>query len=172
LWYKIKLQGRIEMDGMTPPSGEVRRQVQAAFEKLMISREGERTDVYKDSRGLLTVGIGHLVLPADKLELGDVISQERVSALFAADGADALDAAWKQAGQAGIASTAFIPYLASVNFQLGTAWTRTFPHTWQMIVDGKYQDAADALNGTLWQKQTPVRVRDFQDALRALPPKP
>jgi hypothetical protein len=35
-----------------------------------------------------------------------------------------------------------------------------------MMCDGQYAQAADALNGTLWQQQTPVRVTDFQAALR------
>jgi lysozyme len=147
-------------------------QIETAFRNLMMLREGCRTTVYSDSRGLPTVGIGHLVVPADNLQLDDVISMDRVNALFASDSGGALSAAWAQAGQAGIRSTDFIPYLASVNFQLGTNWTTTFPNTWQMIVDGHYDDAAGALEGTIWQHQTPVRVQDFQTALRALPPKP
>jgi lysozyme len=145
---------------------------QAAFEKLMALREGRENQVYKDSLGKLTVGIGHLVLPNDNLRLGEVISDAQVDAFFAQDGAKALAAAQSQAAEAGIGSTDFVPYLASVNFQLGVKWTETFPDTWQMIVGGRYQDAANALDGTLWQRQTPVRVTDFQGALRALPPKP
>ncbi len=155
----------------TQPSPDVQNQVATAFRKLVELREGCRTTVYADSRGLPTVGIGHLVVPADDLRLGDVISEDRVNALFADDSRDALAAAWAQAGQAGITSDAFIPYLASVNFQLGTGWTQKFPNTWKMIVDGQYDAAATALDGTLWQQQTPVRVQDFQQALRALPPK-
>ena len=152
-------------------SQEVQNQVETAFRQLMVLREGERTTVYRDSRQLPTVGIGHLVVAADNLHLGDVISEDRVDGLFAADSADALAAAWAQAGQAGITSSQFIPYLASVNFQLGTEWTTKFPHTWQMIVDGHYDDAANALDETVWQQQTPTRVKDFQTALRALPAK-
>ena len=80
-----------------------------------------------------------------------------------------MSAARSQAAEAGITDTAFLPYLASVNFQLGTAWTGTFPNTWRMIVDGRYEDAAKALDGTKWAQQTPVRVKDFQGALRKLP---
>jgi lysozyme len=79
-----------------------------------------------------------------------------------------MSAARAQAEEAGITDSAFIPYLASVNFQLGTKWTAKFPRTWKMIVDGAYADAANALDGTIWAKQTPVRVKDFQDALRKL----
>jgi len=141
------------------------------FEKLMANREGRRNDVYKDSLGKSTVGIGHLVVPSDHLKVGDRITDEQVTSLFEKDTAPALRAANSQALEAGITDTSFIPYLASVNFQLGTGWTAKFPHTWKMIVDGNYEDAAKALDGTLWARQTPVRVNDFQNALRRLPAK-
>ena len=111
-------------------------------------------------------------MAGDKLKVGDVITDAQVSAFFQKDGAAAMSAARSQAVEAGISDTGFLPYLASVNFQLGTAWTGTFPNTWKMIVDGRYEDAAKALDGTMWAEQTPVRVKDFQDALRKLPPKP
>ena len=140
-----------------------------AFEKLMALREGRRNDVYLDTLNKPTVGIGHLVVPGDNLEVGDVITDAQVSAFFQKDGAASMSAARSQAAEAGITDTAFLPYLASVNFQLGTAWTGTFPNTWRMIVDGHYEDAAKALDGTKWAQQTPVRVKDFQGALRKLP---
>src|ERR1700676_4148519 len=102
-------------------------QEDAAFERLMISREGKRNTVYRDTRGKPTVGIGHLVMPADNLRVDDVIDDARGDAFFRQDGAAALAAARTEATQAGITSSAFIPYLASVNFQLGTKWTATFP---------------------------------------------
>jgi lysozyme len=144
----------------------------AAFEALMKLREGVRNTVYLDSRNKPTVGIGHLVLPEDDLTVGDTITDAQVDAFFQQDGAAALAAARTEAVQAGITSSDFIPYLASVNFQLGTKWTATFPNTWKMIVNGQYAAAANALNGTEWAEQTPVRVQDFQGALRALPPRP
>jgi GH24 family phage-related lysozyme (muramidase) len=147
------------------------QQEDAAFEKLMALREGRKLTVYRDSLGKPTVGIGHLVLAEDQLKLGDTITDEQVDALFEKDGAAAIAAARSQAVTAGITDSALIPYLASVNFQLGTNWTATFPHTWKMIVDGDYENAARALDGTSWAKQTPVRVKDFQDALRRLPEK-
>jgi len=146
-------------------------QEEAAFENLMALREGRRTTVYRDSLQKLTVGIGHLVLDEDDLKEGDTISDKQVDTFFRKDSAAAMAAARSQASEAGITDSTFIPYLASVNFQLGTHWTATFPHTWKMIVDGDYESAAQALDGTVWAKQTPVRVKDFQDALRRLPTK-
>src|SRR5947209_10680166 len=108
----------------TMPSADDQDKVEVAFRNLMMLREGCETKVYLDTRNLPTVGIGHLVVLADHLKVGDVISNDRVNALFKVDSADALDAAWRQAAQAGITSLDFIPYLASVNFQLGTGWTK------------------------------------------------
>jgi lysozyme len=147
------------------------QKIQDAFRKLMILREGERLEVYQDSRGLLTCGIGHLVTAADDLALGEAITQDRSDDLFAADGRAALDAAYEQAADAGITSTAFIPFLASVNFQLGVAWCHEFPQTWACIVAGEYEQAAVDAGESEWARQTPVRVLDFQTALRELPPK-
>jgi lysozyme len=142
-----------------------------SFEQLMRKREGVKTKVYLDSLKKPTVGIGHLVTPADKLKVGDVITDKQVSDFFKVDGAKAMAAAKSQAAKAGIKDGQFVVYLASVNFQLGTGWTRKFKNTWQMIMDGKYSDAAKALDGTNWAKQTPVRVKDFKKALLDLPEK-
>ncbi len=45
-------------------------------------REGIRLTVYRDSKGLATVGCGHLVVPADNLKVGDKITQARCDELF------------------------------------------------------------------------------------------
>lgn len=141
------------------------------LEHLLALREGDKSVVYHDSRGLLTVGIGHLVVPNDHLRLGDKLTQAQVDALFAKDSADAMAHATAQAAQAGITEPTFLPYLASVCFQLGDAWTKEWPHTWAMICAGEYEKAADSLDNTPWDKETPLRVEDFQDALYNLPPK-
>ncbi len=139
-----------------------------AFKRHLLVREGKRNVVYRDSLGKPTVGVGHLVLPGDNLKVGDKITDEQVNAFLDKDARGAWDAANRQAAEAGITDGCFIVALASVNFQLGTGWTKKFPSTWNMIKKGQYNEAANALNGTLWAKQTPVRVQDFQKALRDL----
>lgn len=141
------------------------------LEKLIASREGRDNTVYLDTKGILTVGIGHRVLPEDHLKKGDVISDEFVDAYFRKDSAGALHAALLQMQEAGITDQHFIPYLTSVCFQLGNAWTKNFLATWDLICVGEYEAAAARLSTTLWAHQTPVRVADFQGALRRLPPK-
>jgi GH24 family phage-related lysozyme (muramidase) len=141
------------------------------FREHAKSREGYSTKVYLDSLGKPTVGIGHLVTEEDELEVGDEISAERVNEFWLRDSMMAFNASVKQAEEAGICDFCFVAAMASVNYQLGTGWRKKFPVTWALIVAGRYNDAADELDKSLWKKQTPVRVRDFQMALRALPPK-
>jgi GH24 family phage-related lysozyme (muramidase) len=141
------------------------------LEALLRLREGCKYKVYMDSRNKPTVGIGHLVTSADKLKLGDEIDDARVSAFFKKDSAKALSAAKSQAAKAGISDGQFVVYLASVNFQLGTNWNHTFKKTWDLIMKGEYEEAAKEAGKSSWNSQTPVRVKDFQLALRALPEK-
>jgi lysozyme len=47
--------------------------------------EGYRTSVYKDSVGLLTVGVGHLVLTRENLSEGDKVSDQQIQQWFDAD---------------------------------------------------------------------------------------
>lgn len=54
--------------------------------------EGLELTVYKDSIGLPTVGIGHLIKPSDNLKVGDRITQEEAMRLFKEDAATAVSA--------------------------------------------------------------------------------
>ncbi len=55
------------------------------FYTYIYDREGYRTDVYKDIYGNDTVGIGHLVVPADNLSYKDTISHDQVKQYFYED---------------------------------------------------------------------------------------
>jgi GH24 family phage-related lysozyme (muramidase) len=143
----------------------------ATFQGLLKLREGCRLIAYLDSKGRLTVGIGHLVLPIDGIRLGDTITQARVDTLFQKDAASALLSAMSLCKQAGIASQNFLPFMASVCFQLGDEWPKKFPSMWALVVKGDYAGAALDAGTTAWAKETPVRVADWQGALHALPRK-
>lgn len=135
-------------------------------QQILHLREGFRQDVYRDSLGYLTVGIGHKVLVNDNLEFGQVISKERVWQFFYADVAKAFDAAKKQAKQLGKYTPEMIAALTSVNFQLGTNWTQTFYTTWPALLRGDWYTAEQNLRQSKWYKQTPVRVEDFITEIR------
>jgi lysozyme len=52
--------------------------IDAAGIAFLKREEGVRNHVYRDSRGLPTVGVGHLIRPEDNLAVGDVITDEQV----------------------------------------------------------------------------------------------
>ncbi len=146
-----------------------------SLKNLLLLRECKNNKpamkVYKDSVGVLTVGIGHKVMPSDKLKLNDEVDQARVDAFFKADTAEAVAAANFQANKAGIKDPQFKIYLASVNFQLGPAWYKKFRATWKLIMEGDYEGAAQEAAKSKWARQSKVRVKDFQKALLKLPQK-
>ena len=129
-------------------------------------REGERLTVYQDSLGKPTVGVGHLVKTEDNLKIGDQITKTRSDHFLKQDVAKALDAAYKQADELGKHSEDFILALTSVNFQLGTGWTKKFYNTYPKLVSGDFEGAIEGFKKSKWAKQTPVRVNDFVKAIR------
>jgi hypothetical protein len=97
----------------------VPEQLVQSFKRHMIPEEGNRNDVYPDKRKIPTVGIGHKVVPADKLKLGDVISDARKEALWRQDSEKALRATLQQMKDAGIRDPRFVNPLASVKLPTG-----------------------------------------------------
>lgn len=138
------------------------------WEKHAVLREGKRLDVYKDSLGKLTVGIGHLVTPKDGLKKGDTITEAQCRKFFIEDSKIAEAAALAQAEEIGVKYDWFIAALISVNFQLGAKWKKKFKYSYPAIVNGQYDFAIRSLRDSLWYKQTPVRVEDFIQALERL----
>ena len=121
-----------------------------SFAKEMIKEhEGLKLKVYKDTKGLLTVGYGHQIdadspLDIRSLKEGDVISQERADQLFDMDFDDHSNAAKQIPGffkatkkqQAG---------LIDLTFNMGPNWYKSFPNFVKAFDEGDYQEAAKQL---------------------------
>lgn len=117
---------------------------------------------YKDSLGKLTGGYGHLQKAGEEKV---VVTQELADKWLEEDLKAARKAALQDAEQLPFYTEELLDTLVSVNFQLGTSWEMKFPNTFQLMKDGKFDEAAWALESSLWAKQTPIRVRDLQRAL-------
>lgn len=68
---------QMEVDPTVRRSAELLR-VSESMKQAMVEEEGARNVVYRDVAGYPTVGVGHLVRPADGLRVGDHVSQERI----------------------------------------------------------------------------------------------
>jgi len=132
-----------------------------------IIREGVRYHVYLDTLDKPTAGIGHLLTKQELKEykVSDPVSKKQVDIWFEQDSQTAERAALQQAKEIGIETDWFIAALISVNFQLGTNWTRVFKTTYPAIVRHDYDLAIKNLRKSRWYRQTPVRVEDFIHAL-------
>jgi len=144
----------------------------------MKKREGYRTDVYLDTLGKPTCGIGHLLTAEEKEQypVGTVVDELIIKHWYLDDITKALVAAENQAKEMNVDGDDIIVALTSVNFQLGTNWTKKFPTAWMYLINGDYDEAIDEILfsnkekkiHSRWYKQTPVRVYDFIDAIEQL----
>lgn len=151
---------------LTSTNKNVEQQAYAAIRDALIKTEGYRNDVYKDTRGFLTVGIGHLVTKKDNLKLGQVITNAQVEKFFKADSDSAFKAAVSQAKELGKYNADMIVALTEVNFQLGPFWRSKFPNTWSLLKSGKKDAVIRNLKNSAWNRQTPVRVQKFAEAIQ------
>ena len=162
-------QAQIPRQQPRPVAEDTPTREREAFKKHVVPFEGDEDVVYLDSKGYPTVGIGHKVVPADELKVGDRISAARKDAFWKSDSQASLNAAKAQMRLAGIKDDdAFLAPLASVNFQLGTGWHKEHMKTWDLIEAGKYVAAAREAQNSIWFQDTPARVRAFQSELLKL----
>ena len=137
-------------------------------------REGNEECVYLDSLGKPTCGVGHLLTERERqvYQVGDKVSEEQRTAWLEADAAKAWEAAAQQMEDLDIDDTEFIIALGSVNFQLGTRWMNKFPSAYKALKNKDYDEAIKQVSTgsgkdgqSKWKEQTPVRVKDFTDAI-------
>jgi GH24 family phage-related lysozyme (muramidase) len=168
----VQAPGLLKQD----PNEEMRQTFRKKIQDHLVLREGNKEKSYLDSLGKLTAGIGHLLSPeeAKLYPEGTVVPEEIRNNWFEADSAKATKAAYDQAQE--IQAPSLIPALTSVNFQLGTAWTEKFPTAYEHLKNGNYESAIQEIENTSegsgklsnWNKQTPVRVKDFVASIREL----
>lgn len=129
---------------------------------LVKRREGLVLHWYLDSLGKKTGGYGHLYRKGDP----DSFDQTQANTWLEGDIGAARTAAQKQFDQLPYQTQSLLDVLVSVNFQLGTSWFKTFKKTWAYMIAGDYPKAAAEAQDSDWFRQTPVRVKDLQQALQ------
>ena len=132
-----------------------------AIMKMIKDHEGTRYEPYKDSMGLWTVGVGHLI--GDGKTLPDSwnrkFSQEEVDSMFAKD----FDYHSKAASQ--------IPgydklnnkgqgALTDMTFNMGPAWANKFPRFIDALKSGNIFSMVSELQTSAWFKQVGRRAMD------------
>lgn len=117
--------------------------------KFIKDSEGTKDKVYKDSGGLPTVGVGHLVTPSDKLKVGERISEEKINDFYSADLRKAEAAAKNLAGNTQLSQDEF-DALTDLTYNVGPGkLSRTnSPGLNKAIAAGDYEAIANQLRYT------------------------
>ena len=137
------------------------------LQEFLESREGKRYDVYLDSVGKPTVGIGHLVLKEDNLKVGDRVTEEQIASWFDNDIKKALNNALVQCQALNIHDEEIVNIFTSANFQLGD-FKKVFNNTFYLIKNKKYAKAILNIAISKWMQQTPIRAGDMISAITKL----
>ena len=137
------------------------------LKKMIIAHEGIRYEPYKDSLGLWTVGVGHLIGDGKSLpqEWNRKFSQEEIMQLFEKDYQHHRTAAERIPGF-GKFNSMGQGALTDLTFNMGPAWIKKFPNTAKQIEAGNAGGAASGLQDSLWYKQVGRRGPAIVDMVK------
>jgi GH24 family phage-related lysozyme (muramidase) len=130
------------------------------IKKMIIDHEGKRYEPYKDSLGLWTVGVGHLIGDGKTLppEWNRKFSEEEVMAMFEKDYA-------KHKKQAESNVPGFSKFdsmgqaaLVDLTFNMGPGWPKKFKNTSAKLGAGDTEGAAEGLTNSAWYGQVGRRA--------------
>lgn len=129
--------------------------------KMIIRHEGMKDMPYKDSLGLWTIGVGHLIGDGKTLppEYNRKFTQAEIMKMFDDDFEHHAKAAEKipgyskanQGGQGG---------LIDLTFNMGPTWYKKWPNFVKKLSEGDFKGAADELAGSKWAQQVKSRAQE------------
>lgn len=126
--------------------------------------EDERPCVYRDSKGLLTIGVGRLV---DKRVKGAGLRPDEIAYLLNNDIDDRIDQLTRRLPWFQNLDDARKGVLLNMAFQMGVEGLLGFEHTLSLVRDGKYDLAAHAMLMSKWATQdTPARAARLAEQMR------
>jgi lysozyme len=129
------------------PSGD-----DASVMAMIKKHEGVRDTPYKDSVGLWTVGVGHMIGPTLPPEWNKKFSPQEIDQLFAKDFAEHKAAAQRIPGFEKLNSSGQAAVI-DLTFNMGPAWFRKFPAASAALAKGDVQTFANEMQNSAWFKQ-------------------
>lgn len=129
------------------------------LEKQLTEDEGKRLKVYLDTKGLPTVGIGHLVTKDDDLSIGDTITEEKCLTLFKQDVDTAIKSCYKLFKDFASQPEEVKQIVVNMCFNLGVTRLAGFKKFIKAIDIKDYQKAALEMMDSKWYKvDVPARA--------------
>ena len=140
--------------GMTPQGGQVSMPSgdDASIMAMIEKHEGKREKPYRDSRGLWTVGVGHLIGPTLPPEWNKIFTDQEINQLFAKDYAEHKAAAERIPGFEKLNANGKGAVI-DLTFNMGPAWYKKFPAAAAALAKGDMQTFANEMQNSAWFKQ-------------------
>ena len=129
--------------------------------------EGIKYEIYNDSLGYKTFGVGHLVRasdPENNMEVGTEVSKERVDEGFDADLQIAINDAETFCEDMQVDEN-IKECVTHMVFQLGLPRLNKFKNFKQALLDGDIKTAQTEMKDSLWYRQTTNRAERLIEKL-------
>ena len=133
--------------------------------------EGYRTNVYEDSEGFLTYGMGHKLTDKEKeiYKKGDYVPADVIKKVTTKQVEEFINLTNEAMKEEGLLNSKLYEdnkdMFVSFFYQLGKDGGLAFDDMWEAINKGDAQGAYDAALDSLWAKQTPQRAKRFAKML-------
>lgn len=149
------------------------KSVMIDLREMFIRHEGLKLKPYKCPAGYLTIGIGHNIdangLPDDiraYLDKNGCITEDMATDLLSDDLKTAYNGCIELYPQYDNFSEGRQAALIDFVFNVGIGTARTFKNTKKAINEGRWEDAAKALENSLWYKQVGNRAKEVVKMVR------
>lgn len=135
---------------------------------MIKAHEGVRTRPYKDSLGLWTVGVGHLIGDGKSLppEMNREFSMAEINEMFIKDYKHHKEAAEKIPGYTKLNNNGKAG-LIDLTFNMGPVWYRKWPNFTRSISAGDTEGAAKSLEDSKWYTQVGRRAKTVVSLIKS-----
>jgi lysozyme len=142
------------------PTGKGGTMSEEDTKAMIIEHEGIRYEPYKDSLGLWTVGVGHLIGDGKTLppEYNRKFSHEEVMAMFEKDYEKHKKQAQSNVPGFGKYDSLGQAALVDLTFNMGPGWPKKFKNTSAKLAAGDTAGAAEGLTNSKWYTQVGRRA--------------
>ena len=125
--------------------------------------EGVKKHAYQDHLGYWTIGVGRLV---DARKHGSGLRSHEIDYLLNNDIDERMEELTRRLPWFQNLDDARRGVLLNMSFQLGVDGLLGFKNTLEMVRQGKYSQAAEAMLQSKWAAQTPARAKRMSDQMR------
>ena len=136
------------------------------LEERIMEHEGFVPKIYKDTRGLATIGYGHLVKPTDIFEEEVEYPEEELYELFLKDLQEAKEGAHILVGHIKDLHPNAWECVVEMIYQLGTTGVRKFAKMLLALEEKNYHEAHLQMLDSLWRKQTQKRCEVLSSIMK------